>query len=268
MAVTSRNRRKSNEREKSAQQNPCPSCAATTVPEARFCHACGAALTEPAFNPPWFSGRLVKVSGLVGALAIAVFAGAMLGGRAGTPLWSKAPAAPMFGNLPASLPDTPSLGKPIDISQMAPREAADRLFNRIMTANEQGNREEALRFVPMAVQAYNNLPSLDGDALYHLGLIHSVASDHDNLARQIAALRQGAPDHLLALSLEYGEAEQSKDSAAMTRILKAFMAAYNTEMMMDRTEYAGHRNSIERVRTAATSTGAGSPKDRPTEDPS
>ena len=139
---------------------------------------------------------------------------------------------------------------------MTQREAADRLFNRIMTASEQGDRAEALRFVPMAVQAYGGLPVLDRDAHYHLGLIHGVAGDRAKGNRHIAALRQAAPNHLLALVLEHGIAEQSGDRAAVSRIIATFAAAYDAEMAMGRPEYEAHRNTIEKFRAAAKTSAA------------
>jgi len=80
-----------------------------------------------------------------------------------TPAFNPPPAAPT--------------GSPPDLSQMTPREAADRLLSRIMTANEQGDHAEALRFVPMAIQTYDSVGVLDRDAHYPLGLIHGVAGD-------------------------------------------------------------------------------------------
>ena len=159
----------------------------------------------------------------------------------------------MFNNLPATASE-----RPPDLSQMSPRQAADRLFNRIMAASEQGNRAEALRFVPMAVEAYGNLAVLDRDAYYHLGLIHGVAGDRANLDRQIAALRQGAPNHLLALLLEHGEAQRTGDSTTVSRTLRAFAAAHDAEVIRDRPEYTAHHNTIEAFATLAASPGAAS----------
>ncbi len=98
--------------------------------------------------------------------------------------------------------------------------------------------------------------ALDRDADYHLGLIHGVAGDRANVDRQIAALRQGAPNHLLALVLEHGTADRSGDRAAVTRILAAFAAAYDAEIATRRPEYEAHRNTIERLRVAAASRAA------------
>ncbi|MDC0033892.1 hypothetical protein OAJ57_04960 [Alphaproteobacteria bacterium] len=153
------------------------------------------------------------------------------------------PPAPLFPKSP-----TTSFSTPPDLSRMTQREAADRLFNRIMSASEKGNKAEALGFVPMAVEAYGSLPALDRDAHYHLGLIHGVAGDSSEGKRHIAALRKGAPNHLLALILEHDIAVQSGDRAAVSRIISMFDVAYNMEIAVGRPEYQAHRNTIERFR--------------------
>jgi mono/diheme cytochrome c family protein len=188
---------------------------------------------------------------IAGLIAVTVFAVVTYSERDSAPPSSSAPAAPIF-----DAPPVASSGGQPDLSRMKPREAADRLFNRIMMASEQGDRAEALRFVPMAIQAYGGLLALDRDAHYHLGLIHGVASDRANVDRQIAALRQGAPNHLLALVLEHGTAERSGDRAAVSRVLTAFAAAYDTEVATRRPEYEAHRNTIERFRVATASRAA------------
>ncbi|MEQ8246658.1 MAG: zinc ribbon domain-containing protein [Alphaproteobacteria bacterium] len=246
MPVTRRNRRNSDDRGKAVNGRVCPSCATATMPEAGFCYACGAALDGRLRGGKWSTGRWAAWGTFAGLIAVAVLVGVMYSKRDAAP--------PLLSVLPAPVFDAPASASPngpLDLSRMTQRQAADRLFNRIMTASEQGNLAEALRFVPMAVQAYGGLPALDRDARYHLGLIHRVAGDRANVDRQIAAMRLGAPNHLLALALEYDAANQSGDRAAVSRILAAFAAAYDTEIVTANPEYEGHRNSIERVRAEA-----------------
>jgi len=249
--MTSSNRRKSRASAKPAEGTACPSCGATALPEARFCHTCGASLNRGPGSRKWSAGTVAGLGAVVGSIAIAAIAVVAYYGRDGAPTSSTALPVPMFDAPPV----TPSDGQP-DLSLLTPREAADRLFNRIMTASEQGDHAEALRFVPMAIQAYGGLPALDGDAHFHLGLIHAVAGDGAKVESQIAALRQGAPNHLLALVLEYGMAERAGDRAAASRVLAAFAAAYDAEIAKRRPEYEAHRNSIERLRVAAASQAA------------
>jgi hypothetical protein len=237
MPVTSRDSRKSDNQDRPIEESACPSCGATALLEARFCHACGASLEAGPGGRKWSAGTLAALGAVAGLIAVAVIALAMYSER------DSAPAVTSSGGQP-------------DLSRMEPREAADRLFNRIMMASERGDRAEALRFVPMAVEAYDGLPTLDRDAHYHLGLIHGVAGDRANVERQIAAMRQGAPDHLLALVLEHRSAERSGDSAAVSGVLAAFAAAYDAEIAKRRPEYEAHRNTIEGLRAAAASAAA------------
>jgi hypothetical protein len=208
-------------------------------------------LTEGEGGSRW-TGRtfailaVVAVVVSVGVFALATYmkqkSATVSAGMPPGPLGPVAPPAPVF------VP--PNSNTPPDLSKMTPREAADRLFNRIMRTSEQGKTDEALRFVPMAVQAYGGLPVLDDDARYHLGLIHGIAGDRENGLRHIAALKQAAPNHLLALMLEHAIAEKSGDRAADSKIVAAFAAAYVAEMATGRPEYMAHRNTIDQFLAA------------------
>jgi hypothetical protein len=175
---------------------------------------------------------------VVGLIAVAGFVAVKYSEPDSAP--PSALSTPLFG-----VSSGTSSGGQSDVSLMTPRQAADRLFNRIMMADEQGNYAEALRFVPMAIEAYGGLVALDRDAHYHLGLVHGVAGDRANVDRQIAALRQDAPNHLLALVLEHRAAERSGDGATVSRVLAAFAEAYDAEIATRRPEYEAHRNTLE-----------------------
>ena len=140
----------------------------------------------------------------------------------------------------------------VDLATMTPREAADRLFNRVIMASEQGNIEEAQRFAPKAIQAYEQVARLDADAHYHMGLIYSVMDDFENVRNQISIIKQYTPDHLLGLILEHEIAEKEGNPVAATRAAEAFKDAYNAEIMANRPEYEAHRNTIESFRADKT----------------
>lgn len=163
---------------------------------------------------------------------------------------SSAPAAPAPSS-PLMSSAGPAPGQPVDLSSMTPREAADRLFNRVMTAGENGNTEEALRFAPMALAAYDNLGALDNDARYHVALLHLTTGDIDGVRVQIEMLRQSVPNHLLAIMLEHQIAERNGNKDDAARTYRAFLAAYDAEMAKGRDEYQEHRGGIERFRAAA-----------------
>jgi tetratricopeptide (TPR) repeat protein len=143
---------------------------------------------------------------------------------------------------------SPAPAPTVDLSSMTPREAADQLFNRIMMADEQGNKEEVMRFAPMALQAYERVEFMDADAHFHLGLIHTAAGDYASASKEIGILKQYAPNHLLAMLLEHEAAMAAGDTNKAAAIEAAFNEAYPTEIVTNRPEYQGHLNSIEGFR--------------------
>lgn len=139
----------------------------------------------------------------------------------------------------------------VDLASMTPRQAADRLFNRVMAASERGDSEEAARFVSMALAAYEDLGTLDNDARYHVALIHLTAGDIAGARAQIDSIRQFVPNHLLAIMVERDIAQRSGDQDGVARANKSFLAAYDTEIAAERPEYQDHWSGIERFRKAA-----------------
>jgi len=162
--------------------------------------------------------------------------------------------APLFPPLSSTVPVP---GQPPDLASMSPREAADRLFNRVMAAGEHGDTAEALRFTPMALQAYNNLGTLDNDARYHVALLHMTADDFKSARVQVDKLRQSVPKHLLGFMLEQQIAERGGKKDDTARAYKAFLSAYAVEIAAGRAEYQDHMNTIESFRKAAQTSVAG-----------
>jgi hypothetical protein len=226
----------------------CPSCGSDVKPGSRACHECGTSLTAPAAPAQWNAQTIapwVAIGIATIALTVALVSWFDRGGGAPSPS-----SLPLSSTVPAP-------GQPVDLASLSPREAADRLFNRVMVASESGNTGEALKFAPMALQAYDNLETLDNDARYHVALIHMTAGDIKSARVQIDKLRQSVPNHLLGFMLEHQIAEQSgnKDSAA--RAYKAFLAAYDAEIAKGRAEYQDHQSSLERFHKAAQASMAG-----------
>jgi tetratricopeptide (TPR) repeat protein len=140
---------------------------------------------------------------------------------------------------------------------MTPREQADRLFDMIMTAAEAGDTARVQFHTTMAIQAYQMLGELDGDALYHLGLIHLVRGETDEALAQAAALEDQAPNHLLASVLRQSAASAMGDTAAERAAYRDFLAHYDSEMAIARPEYEMHRTTIDSfLKAARAATGA------------
>ena len=146
-----------------------------------------------------------------------------------------------------TMPSGPS-AESVDLSAMTPREAADRLFNRVMAANEQGRIEEVMQFGPMALEAYKLVDPLDADARYHIGLISLLLGDDDKAREQIKNIEAEAPDHLLALTLASRIAEKRGDDKAASAARARFAAAYDAEIRSGRPEYVAHGVTIETFR--------------------
>jgi hypothetical protein len=159
--------------------------------------------------------------------------------------------------LPPLSSSAPLPGQPPDLSSMTPRQAADRLFNRVMAASENGDTAEALRFAPMALQAYNNLGSLDNDAHYHVALLHLTTGDIKGARAQSELLRKSVPNHLLAFMLEHQIAERSGNNESVARAYKGFLANFDTEIAAGRIEYLEHQNTILRFQKAAQASATG-----------
>ena len=222
----------------------CPSCDSEVKPGSRVCHECGESLDVRPASKQWTAQTIAPWVALgIATLALIVALASWFGRSSGAP--APAPFSPPMTSA------VPAPGQSVDLASMSPREAANRLFNRVMAASENGNTEEALKFAPMALEAYDNLGSLDNDARYHVALLHLTAGDIKSARVQIDKLRQAVPNHLLAIMLEHQIAERSgkKDSAART--YKAFLAAYDAEIAKGREEYQDHLKSIEHFREAA-----------------
>jgi hypothetical protein len=225
-----------------AKSVQCPNCGKPA--EGKFCSHCGTSLTaHPAPNvltpqtvAPWAALGVAMLALVVALVALM---------DRGAAVTAPPPSSPPFNAAPSAT------GEPPDLSSMTPREAADRLFNRIMAASERGNTAEAAQFTPMALAAYQRLGTLDDDAHYHVGLIDLTANDMKSARRQLDAIRQSNPKHLLGIMLAYHIAERTGDKAGETRAYKAFLAAYDAEVAAGRPEYQHHWGNIERFRAAA-----------------
>jgi len=228
----------------------CPSCGTTVKPGSRACHKCGTSLTAPVAPAPW-NAQTIAPWAAIGIASIALAVALMsLFGRGD----SAVAPAPLFPPLSSTVPVP---GQLPDLASMSPRQAADRLFNRVMAASENGDTAEALRFAPMALQAYNNLGTLDNDARYHVALLHLTTGDIKSARSQIDLLRKSVPKHLLGFMLEHQIAERSGNKDNSARAYKAFLAAYDAEIAVGREEYQDHMNTIERFRKAAQASVAG-----------
>ena len=123
------------------------------------------------------------LAGLAAVTLVAVIA--FQAGRSSPP-----PAGPPAAGAPAG---GAGGGMP-DLASMGPREQADRLFNRVMTAHEQGDQGSVDLFKPMALQAYGMLGTLDPDAHYHVGVMQVVTGEVDDARARADSIEAQVPE--------------------------------------------------------------------------
>lgn len=234
-------------------ENFCNQCGAKVSGGARFCNQCGApqagakgggggghraavAATVGGSNAPWWIAA-VAMLGLILVLGVNMVKPA-------------GPAAPT-GGMPPAGGGNPAAGQSaVDLSSMSPREAADRLFDRVMRTVSAGDTAGALAFQPMAVQAYESAEPLDLDGLFHQALLEGLADPAAALAttQRMLALE---PDHLLAL----GEAAQASldlgDTAQAEEYFRHLVRVYDTQFARNLVEYDGHRNIVVEMKSTA-----------------
>jgi hypothetical protein len=137
-----------------------------------------------------------------------------------------------------------------DISNMSPREAADRLYDHVMRSISAGDTASALQFQPMAVQAYERAEPLDLDGLFHEALLELMA---DPAAAEATAQRilEAEPDHILGLGVAAQAAVAMGDSAKAKDDYEHLLRVYDAQSGRNLVEYDGHRNLMAEYRDLA-----------------
>lgn len=144
----------------------------------------------------------------------------------------------------------PNAAGTMDISQMSPREAADRLFDRIMRTVSAGDTAGALGFAPMAVQAFEVAEPLDLDGLFHLALVQQLSNPEGALATAKRML-DSEPDHILGLGVAGEAAAALGDEAAARDYFSHLLRVYDVQFARTLPEYEGHRNILGQLRGTA-----------------
>ncbi len=134
---------------------------------------------------------------------------------------------------------------------MTPRQAADRLFNRVMTAASAGDDTEVRNFLPMAIRAHEIVEGLDADGKFHLVTLRLQGSLNDAALASAEEILAEQPNHLLGLA---GAADASLalgDSASARAFYQRFLDAYDSEMVKDLSEYGDHGALLPTMRATA-----------------
>ncbi len=138
-----------------------------------------------------------------------------------------------------------------DISQMSPEERARRLFDRIMTLAERGVQDSVQFFLPMAIGAYGQLPALDLDARYDLGLLYIAGREAAGALAQADTILRAVPTHLYGFMLRARGLELRGDVRGVRQAYVAFLRHEAAERARQRPEYAEHATSIDAFRAEA-----------------
>jgi len=218
----------------------CAFCGARLDAEARFCHKCG--------KPVGSAGRSNRIPWLVAAsavVALLVVLAAVLRTPSGEP--AAVTNAPFAG--------AASSGAPPDLTSMTPRDAADRLFDRVARADESGDTAQAQRFAPMALQAYGMIGPLDPDARLHVGMIHLAVGDAAAALAQSDSLNGEYPGHLFAAILAARAYERTGQSEALRAAYRTFLENEARERAVGRPEYGDHQVLIDRFAAEARAGG-------------
>jgi len=214
----------------------CRACGSTVPPTAKFCQKCGANLKAERPAAGWRVGLPWGIAGAaVGALLTALLM------RPGAERGPANEAQASFGSpLPAP-----------DISQMSPEERASRLFNRIMMLNEAKKHDSVLFFLPMALGAYNQLPALDVDARFHIGLIHLAGGESAGALAQADTILTSTPTHLFGFVLRAHAYQQLGDPTRERRAYADFLRNEPAERARNRPEYDDHKTSLDAIHEEA-----------------
>ena len=144
----------------------------------------------------------------------------------------------------------PNAAGTTDITQMSPREAADRLFDRIMRTVSAGDTAGALGFAPMAIQAFEVAEPLDLDGLFHLAMIQQL-SDPEGALVTARRILESEADHILGLGVAGESAAALGDEAAARDYFSHLLRVYDVQFTRTLPEYEGHRNVMGQLRATA-----------------
>ncbi len=143
----------------------------------------------------------------------------------------------------------------VDLSSMTPREAADRLFNRVMTAVAADDSTEMVSFLPMAIRALELAEPLDTDGKFHLVLLRLTGQFNAEALEGAEEILSEQPNHLLGLAMAGDASIALGDSASARVYYGRWLNAYETETGKDLLEYRDHGPMFPEMRVTAEALG-------------
>ena len=120
----------------------------------------------------------------------------------------------------------------------------------------EGDEAPVGRFTPMALMAYAQLDTIDGDARYHAALIRVHTGDVEAARTLADTILTDSPGHLFGYIIRGTVARFQKDDKGIDRAYRDFLKHYDSEMKVGRPEYGEHQRSLDDFRKAALQAGA------------
>lgn len=216
----------------------CSACRTPLTPGAKFCHRCGTAAGARAAAAPLPRDGGNALPWAVAGIALLALVALVAGQRFGRAPESSAAQ-------PAAAPMAAGAQRAPDISGLSPAERAERLYDRIMGAAERGRVDSVRFFMPMALQSYQALGTLNLDQRYDLGRLAEVAGDPVIAAAQADTILRANAQHLLGLILASKAAGLRGDTAAARGYLQRLVRAEPAERARQLPEYLLHQNDID-----------------------
>lgn len=236
----------------------CSKCGAKLADGVTFCNQCGAKAPGGAGSAAPGARRAAAAAAVGGGNAPWWIAGVALFGLILVVGWSM--VRPQQQSSPTGAPAAADATNPngpgtTDISQMSPREAADRLFDRVMRTISAGDTAGALGFQPMAIQAFELAEPLDLDGMFHVALLQQLTDPAAALATAKRML-ESEPDHVLGLGMAGEAANAMGDQVAAKDYFQHLLRVYDAQFARNLVEYDGHRNLMVQMKaTAEAATG-------------
>lgn len=232
----------------------CNQCGAKAGPNAAFCNQCGAQLSGRGARAGAGGEHRAAAAAILGgqnlAWWVAGIAMFVLIVVVGVSMVQPGPAGAPAAVQPGAAA-VPGAGVPPDISNLTPREAADRLFNRVMTSASQGDSVGARAFIPMAVAAYEQARPLDNDGLFHLSLLNHTGMNLEAALANATEVLDRDPNHLLGLLAAAQAAAELGQTDAAAGYYERMLEVWDQERARALPEYQDHAPVIESARSEA-----------------
>jgi len=219
----------------------CDQCGAKLAAAAAFCNQCGNKAK---------AGHGAAVVGVVGGQNLAWWIAGltMFGLIVVVGVSMVRPGEPA---MPGSVPTGTAPGTPPDLSSMTPREAADRLYNRVMAASSEGDSTQAQSFLPMAIGAYERAMPLDHDGLFHLSLLQRTGLQLEDALETALQILDEDPDHVLGLNAAAAAALELGRDEEVTDYYRRIIEVYDEQLARGLPEYDGHMQIMVSARESA-----------------